>query len=326
VTPALLDRVGTHDDRLVEKTVVLERLKDLGEGGHANQVDLLVRFDRELVTADGRIAIRLMADLVKRVVGPRCLGLVDCIVSPPAPLERGGDVRTPNSQESDRSSMETPWSYAQEFIGVAGAEEVDYNARWRDRDNPCRSAYYLYGYNGDVLAQRNLIVSNLGLLAKSDARGRLMVTVTNLASAQGRSGVTLQLRNFQNQPIGLATSDGNGMATIEPTGTPFLLVADSGSDRGYLRLGEGNALPVSHFDVGGETVQKGLKGAIYGERGVWRPGDALPLTFVVHDRDGTLPENHPATLELRCANSAIITMPMPCMTWMDRRAPANPPR
>jgi len=211
------------------------------------------------------------------------------------------ELPTPRSQESQRSGMETPWQYEEEFLGVAGdddPEDVDYDARWRDRDNPCRSAYYLYGYNNKVRAQRNLLASDFGLLAKSDSRGRLLVTVTSLATAEPQGGVALEVRNFQNQPVGTATSDSRGMATIEPAGTPFLLVAGSGAGRGYLRLGEGNALPVSHFEVGGETVQKGLKGAIYGERGVWRPGDAMPLTFVVYDRDGTLPQNHPATLEL----------------------------
>ena len=42
-------------------------------------------------------------------------------------------------------------------------------------------------------------------------------------------------------------------------------------------------LETSQFDVGGETVQKGLKGVLYGERGVWRPGDDIHLTFVLQD-------------------------------------------
>ncbi len=59
------------------------------------------------------------------------------------------------------------------------------------------------------------------------------------------------------------------------------------------------ALPVSHFDVGGETVVDGLKGHLYGDRGVWRPGDSIYLTFALQDRAKTLPANHPVTLELR---------------------------
>ena len=49
-------------------------------------------------------------------------------------------------------------------------------------------------------------------------------------------------------------------------------------------MATGVALPVSHFDVGGETVVDGLKGHLYGDRGVWRPGDSIYLTFALQDR------------------------------------------
>lgn len=225
----------------------------------------------------------------------------------------GADLRaaTPASgledQEDNDSRMDTAWDYSEEYFGVAEDEgEVDWSARWRDRKDPCKNAYYLYGYNENVRAQRNLIASNLGLLAKADAHGKLLVSVTNLASAQPVSGVSLQLRNYQNQPVGSGSTDGNGMATVTPSGTPYLLVAEQGKDRGYLRLNSAGALPVSHFEVGGDAIQKGLKGAIYGERGVWRPGDAIPLTFVVYDREASLPANHPATFELRDPRGRVV--------------------
>jgi uncharacterized protein YfaS (alpha-2-macroglobulin family) len=47
-------------------------------------------------------------------------------------------------------------------------------------------------------------------------------------------------------------------------------------------------LTVSHFDVGGEKVEGGIKGLIYGERGVWRPGDDIHLTFVLQDKEQTI--------------------------------------
>lgn len=208
------------------------------------------------------------------------------------------ELPTPRNQEDQNRRPELPWRYEQEFLGVPQPEERDYEAPWRDRGNPCKPGYYIWGYNDAVAAQRNLLATDLGLLAKSDALGKLLVSVTSLSTAQPRSGVTIEARNYQNEVIGTAVSDSRGMATLEPSGSPFLLVAGSGTSRSYLRMGNGNALPVSHFDVGGETLQKGLKGSIYGERGVWRPGDAMPLTFVVHDRDNTLPDDHPATLEL----------------------------
>ena len=67
---------------------------------------------------------------------------------------------------------------------------------------------------------------------------------------------------------------------------------------GYLRLDNGTALPISNFDVSGAQVLKGIKGFLYGERGVWRPGDSLFLTFILEDKLKTLPENQPVSFEL----------------------------
>jgi uncharacterized protein YfaS (alpha-2-macroglobulin family) len=194
--------------------------------------------------------------------------------------------------------MPSNWDFSEDYFGVSEDEDgnYDYQARWNDRKNPCKAAYFTY--DPGTRAQHNLLASNIGLIAKSDQRGKLLVTVTDLRTAQPRSGVALTVRNFQNQPIATATSDSNGFANLEPSGTPFLLVAEASGQRGYLKLNVGNALPISHFDVGGEVISKGLKGFIYGERGVWRPGDDIHLTFVVQDKEKTLPANHPATMEL----------------------------
>lgn len=79
---------------------------------------------------------------------------------------------------------------------------------------------------------------------------------------------------------------------------PFLMVVKSGSQRGYLKLDDGSSLSLSAFDVSGEEVQKGIKGFIYGERGVWRPGDTLFLSFILEDKQNLLPKNHPVQFEL----------------------------
>ena len=55
---------------------------------------------------------------------------------------------------------------------------------------------------------------------------------------------------------------------------------------------------MSAFEVNGEQIQKGLKGFIYGERGVWRPGDSIYVAFVLEDKNNVLPSDHPVTFEL----------------------------
>ena len=50
--------------------------------------------------------------------------------------------------------------------------------------------------------------------------------------------------------------------------------------------------------MSGEALQKGLKGYIYGERGVWRPGDTLHLAFMLNDNDSKLEKTHPIKFKL----------------------------
>jgi uncharacterized protein YfaS (alpha-2-macroglobulin family) len=165
-----------------------------------------------------------------------------------------------------------------------------------ERANPCRDAYYRW--SSETKDSRNFISSNLGIVAKRDQLGSILVTTTDLRTSDPESGVDVTFMNFQDRPMATVTTDADGMARIELEGTPFYALAEKGDDRGYLKMSRGVALATSHFDVGGATVTGGLKGYVYGERGVWRPGDAMHLTFVVQDEEDELPDAHPATLQL----------------------------
>jgi len=166
--------------------------------------------------------------------------------------------------------------------------------RWEDRDDPCTRSYY----TTDKWASRNVMASNIGLIAKRGNDNSMMVIATDLLTAKTMSGVTLELLDYQRQIIHTIKTDGDGMATFDLKRKPFLLIAKNGDERGYLKLDDGSSLPLSRFDVGGDVVQKGLKGFIYGERGVWRPGDSLYLSFVLEDKLKTLPGGYPVTFEL----------------------------
>jgi alpha-2-macroglobulin len=185
----------------------------------------------------------------------------------------------------------------QEFSYWDSYEEYYYDEdyEWDERDNPCHSSYY----TGNKNIKRNVIASDLGLLAKRGGDGNTVVFVTDLKTAKPLSGIQLQIFDFQQQVIGTTTTDGDGKAMIHSKESPFALVAVNNTQRGYLKLGNGESLSLSSFDVGGEAVNKGLKGFLYGERGVWRPGDSLYLTFILEDKLKLLPANHPVVFELQ---------------------------
>ena len=165
---------------------------------------------------------------------------------------------------------------------------------WQDKDDPCTNSYF----TKTRWASRNIIASNLGLIAKRGNDNSMVIAVTNILTAKPMSGVELQLLDFQKQLIYKTTSNGDGFAKFILKRKPYLLVAKSGKDQGYLKLDDGGSLPLSRFNVGGEQVQNGLKGFLYGERGVWRPGDSIYMTFILEDKLKSLPADHPVQFEL----------------------------
>ena len=166
---------------------------------------------------------------------------------------------------------------------------------WEDRNNPETPSFYM---DSDRFPSVNLLSSNLGLLAQFADGNTLWVAATNLVDASPEGGVELEAYDFQLQRIGKGRTDGKGFAEVELPRKPFILLARKGKTTGYLRLADGYEKSLSRFDVGGETLSRGLKGFIYGERGVWRPGDTLHVSMILADKADRLPEGHPATLEL----------------------------
>ena len=169
-----------------------------------------------------------------------------------------------------------------------------YGYNWEERQNPCARSYY----NKERFASRNILASNIGLTAKYGNDKNLFVAVNNLITTAPMNGVDLQILDYQNQVIGTAKSDGDGLAQISIKRKPYLLIAKSGNERGYLKLDDGSSLPLSRFDISGDEVKNGIKGFIFGERGVWRPGDSLFLSTIIEDKEAKLPPDQPVEMDL----------------------------
>ena len=176
-------------------------------------------------------------------------------------------------------------------------EEEYYSEDWdyRKKDDPCSKAYYNYRYP----VSKNILASDLGIIAKQTESQAFLFAVTDLRTTKPLSGVTLDVLDFQQQVIGSVKTDAMGLAELGPLkDKAFLVIARLDQQRGYLKVGGGESLSMSTFDTGGSQKPKGLKGFIYGERGVWRPGDTLFIQFMLDDELGSLPSNHPVEFEL----------------------------
>lgn len=216
------------------------------------------------------------------------------------PCESDGDDTTEESMadEIDINDL-NPAFYDQPndnyyYYGSDFLVEYEYNYDYYERDNPCNKAYYI---NNNHAVSQNILASDIGIIAKSGDNHEIRVAVNSLISATPLAGAQVEVFNYQLQSLGKSITDQNGMLTLKLSNKPFLLVASNDGQKGYLRLDNATALSTSMFDVGGQKNKQGIKGYIYGERGVWRPGDTLFLSFILEDKQQVLPEKHPVVLE-----------------------------
>ncbi len=169
------------------------------------------------------------------------------------------------------------------------------NYHWEEADDPEKASYYMDSSRFPAI---QLIASDLGLMAQYGDGDTIWLTVTDLLTARPVPGAQVEVYDFQLQRLGKAQTDRDGFASLPLERKPFAVVAKAGGSVAYLKVNKGGERSLSRFDVGGEVLQKGLKGFVYGERGVWRPGDPMYLTLLVSSHDKALPEGHPATMEL----------------------------
>lgn len=179
---------------------------------------------------------------------------------------------------------------------------TNYTYNWQERDNPCHDAYY----NEDRIISQNLVASNIGMIGKLTSNNTYHFAVNNILTTAPISNASIKIYNYQQQEIGSTTTGKEGLARIQSQKNAAFAIASYNREVSYLRLTDGKALSLSKFDVSGKKLQKGLKGYIYGERGVWRPGDTLHLSFILSDNANPLPEGHPVKLEVTDSQGQLV--------------------
>ncbi len=144
----------------------------------------------------------------------------------------------------------------------------------------------------------DLLASDLVLIAKK-GDSSTEVYAYNVLTGKPASGVRIKLYNFAQQELAKGQSDKDGHVSFPASEDGRFVVANSGKQYAYLDLRYEKALSTSNFDVSGTTHEGGIKAYIFGERGVWRPGDTLHVSMVTLFDDAPLPAGHPITAQLR---------------------------
>lgn len=211
----------------------------------------------------------------------------------------GCDGKTEELQAIELEEEEDSWTESDWATGYYYDDyyydDYDYydSYDYRERKNPCHPSYYR-----DRGVITNLVASDLGMIAKAGADKTMHIMVSSIATASPLKGVEVEFYDFQQQKLASAFTDADGMVSMKLETKPFVAIAKKGSERGFLKLRDGEALSMSKFEVNGATVQKGVKGFMYTERGVRRPGDSIYVSFLLEDKNHILPVNHPVKFKL----------------------------
>jgi len=197
-----------------------------------------------------------------------------------------------NEEEVDEKDV----NYSQNAYDDYYYEDYD----WRESQDPCTNSYY---YNARI--GTNILASDVGVIAKRGENKSYLFAVSNIITTEPISNARVDLYSFQQQKLATLATSSEGIASFQLDTFAYFAIVTYGTQSTYVRLDDGNSLSVSNFNVAGETLQKGLKGFIYGERGVWRPGDNLYLSFILNDASNKIPLGHPIKFRLSDPNGKV---------------------
>lgn len=158
-----------------------------------------------------------------------------------------------------------------------------------------------------VRDSRYISLSDLGLIAK-EGQGKLFVFVNSIKNAAGLNGVNVSAYSANNQLIGTAATNNDGVAEIayskkEFSGfKPAMIIAKTQDDFNYLPFNN-TRVNTSRFEVSGKRNNpSGLDAFIYAERDIYRPGEKINFSVVIRDREWKAPGTIPLKMKFLMPN------------------------
>ncbi|MGI4862679.1 MAG: alpha-2-macroglobulin family protein [Janthinobacterium lividum] len=141
--------------------------------------------------------------------------------------------------------------------------------------------------------EKLVTLTDLGLIAKQNADGSAVIFLNSLRSAKPVSGATVRFISTNNQVMGTATTNAQGVARYDSiAGSRLrlgLVTAVKEADFSFISLNK-TRVETSRFEVGGLTSNAAhYQAFLYGDRDLYRPGDTIYTNTVVRTDDWRTP-------------------------------------
>ncbi len=165
------------------------------------------------------------------------------------------------------------------------ARREDGGLSWDDRD-------YLRS-NGRI--RKTILLTDIGILAQKNDDG-LRVNVLDIVENRLMRGAKVYLMSRNNQVLEEKTTDTDGTVDFAHHKNAFYILVDTVQSKSILMLK--NALNTNGFAVDGAYATNGIRGFIYTERGVYRPGDPVYVSIIARNNDEQLENKQPVKITI----------------------------
>jgi len=229
--------------------------------------------------------------------------------------------------EEEEGDEESSYQYASYNEGMGGdviySKEIDTRSlpksnggrilnlkQFEDRMPDVKGIYHVMIRSTEdywIRDSRLISFSDIGLVAKQGA-DKVFVFANSIRNATAINGVTVNVYGANNQLLGTAATNGDGVAEVPIPVKKYagfrsaMVIAKTADDFTYLPYSN-TLVNTSRFDVGGKSLNPtGLDAFVYAERDIYRPGETINYSVVVRDGQWKSPGLIPVKLKFLLPN------------------------
>lgn len=178
-------------------------------------------------------------------------------------------------------------------------EDLGYNDRFK-------GMYLLKIQDADrqwLQQSKFVALSDIGVIARQ-GQDAVYVFANSILTTDPQENVKVNFISTNNQTVGTATTDNNGVAVLKNAKAAFgkfrlgMITCSQGDDFNFVVLDRAN-VETSRYDVAGKYSNDAhLDAFIYGDREIYRPGDSVHMNTVVRTEDWKVVKDVPMKIKL----------------------------
>ena len=154
--------------------------------------------------------------------------------------------------------------------------------------------YNLIRNNGRI--GKAVLLSHMGITAQKEAE-KTVVCVMDILKNTPIKNADVKLVSLNNQVLQEGKTDSRGEFAFKNYDNMMYVLAEKNGEKSILKFRDAQ-LSYDGFAVDGVFASKGIQAFMYTDRGIYRPGDEVHISFIVRNKGEILPKNHPAVINV----------------------------